>query len=115
MPKETEVKRQSQGEIWKPAKKGDFVMGQLVKVRDVEAGEYGKQKAIDLRTNKGPVTIFADKVLGDYVTPNEVDGKMDLTIGHTYKFTFLGWGKDKVAEKSPKNRYRAWKVTELEK
>ena len=104
---ETEIKPTGKGKIWKPAKPGDKIVGELMAVRDFTGGEYGPSKIMDLRTNEGEFSIFADAVLKQYLDK--------LVDGRVYKITFLGWGRDYAAKKNAKNRYRQWKVTELVK
>jgi len=106
MPREKEAPRKSRGDVWKPAKIGDYLVATVEKIRTVQTQFDPAQIMLDLRTPKGLATIFCDKVLSD----------IEYKVGTTYKFKFLGWGSDHAAQQGKKNnRYRDWQVILMEK
>ena len=100
MPKTEKVS--PHGDIWKPAKIGDKLVGTLEKIRETTGGSYGPQTAFDFTTAEGRKTVFCDAVLLGYADVME--------IGKVYKLSFTGWGAAKAKSRTDKNRYRNWEV-----
>ena len=97
----TEVPRSNLGEIWHGESPGDKLVGEFMGKRQTK-GKFGDQTAIDIRTKEGQRTIFANKVLLDFVD--------NMEKGKVYEIVFLGWGKEKLAKKTVNSKVTAnWK------
>jgi hypothetical protein len=102
MPKTKKVS--PDGEIWKPAKIGDKLVGTLETIRKT-SGKFGPQTAMDFTTAEGKKTVFCDTVLKRYADVMEK--------GKTYMLIFDGWGQAMAKARSEKNNYRNWMVEEV--